>query len=147
GGPQGLRGLTVKLARDDVPIEGRVVDLEGKPMGGVTVRVLDLAAGKAEDLGPWVKALQTDPRESWMSYPQTRLDPAAAGLSAGVTTGADGRFRIAGAGRERLLTLRFEGPTIETREAFVMTRPGTTVHAARTRGQQDFVYATVHGAR
>src|SRR5262249_50564078 len=41
-----------------------------------------------------------------------------------ITTGADGRFTVRGIGRERAVTLLVEGPTIETREINVLTRPG-----------------------
>ena len=36
--------LTVTLAADDVPIAGRVLDLEGKPVAGVAVRVTEVCA-------------------------------------------------------------------------------------------------------
>jgi hypothetical protein len=46
-----------------------------------------------------------------------------------VTTGADGRFQIKGIGGERLAHLTISGPTIETRQVSVRTRPGETLHA------------------
>ena len=30
--------LTLRLVKDDVPIKGRVLDLEGRPIAGATVR-------------------------------------------------------------------------------------------------------------
>ena len=44
-----------------------------------------------------------------------------------VKTGADGRFLIAGIGRERVATLEIQGPTIETVQVVVRTRPGATI--------------------
>ncbi len=41
------RELTVRLARDDVPINGRLVNLEGRPVAGATVRVEGSPASKA----------------------------------------------------------------------------------------------------
>ena len=38
---------TVKLAVDDVPIEGRVIDLEGNPVAGATIEVGSIAEPKA----------------------------------------------------------------------------------------------------
>ena len=38
------RDVTLKLVRDDVPIVGRVVDLEGRPVPGVTIRPVGLCA-------------------------------------------------------------------------------------------------------
>src|SRR5262249_31626404 len=46
--------LTLQLAVDDVPITGQIVDLEGKPVPGATLRVLQINAAPGEDLGPWL---------------------------------------------------------------------------------------------
>jgi RNA polymerase sigma factor (sigma-70 family) len=40
--------LTLRLAKDDVPIQGRILDLEGKPIAGVTVRVDELSRSIAD---------------------------------------------------------------------------------------------------
>src|SRR5205807_1804948 len=48
-------------------------------------------------------------------------------------TDAEGRFRLKGIGRERLVSLRIEGPTIVATELWAMTRPGTEVRAASWR--------------
>src|SRR5262249_37790721 len=48
--------LSVQRVTDDVPITGQVVDLQGKPVAGATVRVLEIMAAAKEDLGPWLKA-------------------------------------------------------------------------------------------
>ena len=47
-------------------------------------------------------------------------------------TGADGRFLIAGIGRERVATLEIQGPTIETVLVAVRTRPGATIRVPGT---------------
>jgi hypothetical protein len=48
-------------------------------------------------------------------------------------TGADGRFRLRGIGRERIAALRLQAPSIVTTELFVMTRPGDTIRVAKYR--------------
>src|SRR5262249_43624337 len=54
----------------------------------------------------------------------TRLSSAAfATLFPPVQTGADGRFQINGIGRERVASLRIEGPAIATQQVKAMTRP------------------------
>ena len=35
--------LTLRLEKDDVPIKGRVLDLEGRPVAGATVRLVRLS--------------------------------------------------------------------------------------------------------
>jgi RNA polymerase sigma factor (sigma-70 family) len=123
--PADAAQVTLKLVRDDVPINGRVVDLEGRPIPAVTVRVMCLIPLRTEDLQPWLNALRKNKDGGLLwKHQGAELYPQTVGLEKPVVTGADGRFRLAGIGRERLVALRFEGPTIETRGAYAMTRPG-----------------------
>ncbi len=50
--PEARADVTLQLVRDDVPIEGRILDLEGHPVPGATVTTDDIAATPAEDLTP-----------------------------------------------------------------------------------------------
>ena len=34
--------LTLRLSRDDVPIEGRVIDIQGRPVAGVSIDVKEV---------------------------------------------------------------------------------------------------------
>jgi RNA polymerase sigma factor (sigma-70 family) len=127
GNPAPRTDLTVRLARDDAPLTGRIVDLEGKPIAGVTVRVQGVVAPSAGDLDAFVKALED--KELFPAIFQHTFGPLKGreGRNLGspfptVTTGADGRFAIRGIGRERLAALRIEGPTIVTRDVYAMTR-------------------------
>ena len=63
-----------------------------------------------------------------------------------VTTGPDGTFRIDGIGRERVATLQFEGPTIETKRAEVRTRPGETIRVPGWKGFANANLITIYGA-
>src|SRR5262249_12852267 len=56
--------LTLRLAKDDVPVQGRILDLEGKPIPGVTVRVEELSTPLAGDLTPWLQALEANTQDS-----------------------------------------------------------------------------------
>ncbi len=133
-GPAWIRELTLddpdgnrlELVADDVPIAGRLIDLEGRPLPDVTVRVVQVDATPTEDLSPWLSATRRDPDAVhpffWMF---TRSLPA--GLSVLIPpaeTGSDGRFLLRGAGRERIVSLLIEGPRIQTRVLQVMTRVG-----------------------
>jgi RNA polymerase sigma factor (sigma-70 family) len=145
--PKALRNVTLKLVKDDVPLVGRVVDLEGKPIKGVTVRILSFAANDHEDLKPWVEALQTKKEVYSFHYPRTTLDPAVVGLTQSVVSGADGKFRLTGIGRERLVELRFEGPTIETHDEYAMTRPAPTIQVPRQKDGPESGVSVFHGSR
>jgi RNA polymerase sigma factor (sigma-70 family) len=140
-----LKNVTVKLVKD-VPITGRVVDLQGKPIAGVTVRVRSLAANDTEDLKLWVEALQTK-KEIWGEhYPRITLDAILPNLTRSATTDADGKFLLAGFGRERLVGMRFEGQTIETIDVYALTRPGPTLEVLRQKEQPRFGSYVFYGS-
>jgi RNA polymerase sigma factor (sigma-70 family) len=145
--PEALKDVTLKLVKDDVPIEGRVVDLEGHPIPGATVRVLGFGANASEDLKPWLDAIQKQKElVHGDHYPGNGLDPAVVGLTKPVVTAADGKFRITGIGRERVVELRFEGPGIETRDVYAMTHQGPTVEAPHSKESPAFGRFLLYGA-
>jgi RNA polymerase sigma factor (sigma-70 family) len=110
--PETAGDLTLRLVKDDVQIRGRVLDLQGKPVAGATVRIDDeLLVPAGGGNGP-VGADLTGLRSAGFA----RMFPP-------VKTGADGRFQVAGVGRERVATLRVEGPTIATQQVKAVTRP------------------------
>jgi hypothetical protein len=86
--------LTLRLAKDDVPVRGRVRDLEGRPVAGASVEVV--LTGELEV-------------HSW------------AGLPEKITTDKDGRFTLTGLGRGRSVRLLITGPTIEFKVVDVTT--------------------------
>jgi hypothetical protein len=108
--------VTLQLVKDDVPIEGRIVDLEGRPVPGATVTTEEIIATPVEDLTPIIRSgMRGD-------GPGKFLAPSIAGLPQTLTTDRDGRFHVAGIGRERIVSLRITGPTIQTNDIYVMTR-------------------------
>jgi RNA polymerase sigma factor (sigma-70 family) len=144
--PEQAKDATLKLVKDDVPLRGRVVDLDGKPITGVSVRVKSLQASSGEDLGAWEKRLRAKKELYSQDGPHTYLDLPAAGIARTARTDADGRFRLTGFGRERLVWLRFSGPTIEIADVAVRTRPGDTYTVPQMRGEPRFGSYTIYGA-
>jgi RNA polymerase sigma factor (sigma-70 family) len=136
GKPVRQTDLTLHLAADDVPVSGRVIDLQGQPVAGVTVRLQALFWSPQGNLSAWLRDLQ----ERKLAYPTLRqhlvsLEGGWMGRDLGkvfppAVTGPDGRFRLPGVGRERVAALRIEGPTIVVTELFAMTRPGSMIQAA-----------------
>ena len=125
-------GLDLRLAADDVPIAGRLIDMEGHPVAGVAVRVIQLDATPEGDLTRWLGEIAPmasgDTASGFRAFHRfTRSLPAAlAALIRPSTTGSDGRFRLTGPGSERLVSLLIQGPKIETQVLNVMTRRGAS---------------------
>src|SRR5262249_49145833 len=122
--------LTLRLAKDDVPIQGRILDLQGKPIPGVTVRVDALSMPTPGDLTPWLKALEAYPQDGYPiehRFLETVHLREATPIFPTVVTDAEGRFQLKGIGRERLVALSLEGPTIVRSRVSVRTRPGKKI--------------------
>jgi RNA polymerase sigma factor (sigma-70 family) len=114
--PEAGADVTLRLVKDDVPIEGRVLDLDGRPVPGATITTDEILATPGEDLTPVVASGGRG------DVPEKYLAASVAGLPRTLTTDHDGRFRLAGVGRERAVSLKVSGPTIQTSEIHVMTR-------------------------
>ncbi len=151
GGINEAKDVTLRLVRDDVPIVGRVVDLEGRPIAGVTIRPVQLSAYPNEDLAPWEAAMaraKDIASNEAMRLPSQGLELFRWRDELAVTTDADGRFRFIGIGRERVVSLWIEGPTIATSFAGVhaRTRPGPTYRLAMQPDQPELGTLVFHGA-
>lgn len=110
--------LSLKLSSDDVPVKGRVTDLEGKPVAKAKVTIKAISTGDLKKVweswprGPYV-ALRAADKELW--------SPGLAELPESVTAADDGKFEIKGVGRGRLLGLVIEGKGVETAACRVVT--------------------------
>ena len=81
----------LKLVEDDVPVRGRVLDLQGRPVPG---------RGSG-----WLSSRSAGDRTIW--------SPTWKGLPKDLKTDKDGRFVLKGLGRDRSVLLHISGPTIE----------------------------------
>jgi RNA polymerase sigma factor (sigma-70 family) len=119
--------VTLQLARDDVPLRGRVVDLEGKAVPGAVVTVKSIRPTAAYTGEAIYQALVGElyvapPPGSDLIRLNTRF-AACAGVPAKVVADKDGRFEINGIGRTRMVCLSFRANGIETAVARVLTLP------------------------
>jgi len=141
--------LTLQLIADDVPISGRLIDLEGRPVAGVIVKVLDVRAPAKASLDDWLKELE-EKKELYNlegAFLPNRLEAQPEPpIIAPVTTGPDGKFRIEGIGRERVSTLQLDGAAIETKQVDVRTRPGATIRVPGYKGGTNPDLITIYGA-
>jgi protocatechuate 3,4-dioxygenase beta subunit len=108
-----------KIPARDIPIAGRIVDLEGRPTPGVTVKVAEILRAKGGDLTPWLEAVrQGEP--PWVAYRYLEQDKEKPPGKA--ETDAQGRFHIDGLGAEKVVYLLIEGPTVAHTQFAVVTR-------------------------
>jgi RNA polymerase sigma factor (sigma-70 family) len=140
-----LTDVTVQLGKE-VPITGRVVDLQGQPLAGVSVQVRSVRCrADGGDLNAFVEALRAKKNAQDPHWPGLWLDPARLDLPQPAVTGADGKFRLAGLSGECLVGLRFSGPTIETAEVYALTRPAPTIVTPRSRDRPELGNLVYHG--
>ncbi|SIO28293.1 RNA polymerase sigma factor, sigma-70 family [Singulisphaera sp. GP187] len=148
--PDAGRDLTIRLAAD-LPIEGQVVDTEGRPVAGASVRTTSLWSSLKENLDPWLAAIKAKESELYAAqykYLNIRFPLAdrAVGAIPSTTTDSQGRFRLTGIGRERLAELRIEAPTIRIMEVEVLTRRCDPVQTLTDPRFVDSRLITYHGA-
>jgi RNA polymerase sigma factor (sigma-70 family) len=110
---------TVGLVADGPPIEGHLIDLEGRPVAGARVQLRRLWYTADMDLPTLIEKNRAGTiRGIWEG-----LRP----LSTTKTTTAidrDGRFRLTSIGRDRVAELLVSGPTVATTVLYAMSRPG-----------------------
>jgi hypothetical protein len=114
--------ITLKLV-EDLPIRGRVIDLEGRPIAGTTVKIGAPQAADNEDLTAWIDGIKAG-ELPWTVYKKAdrSVEPRLAGTPTAATTDAKGMFEIRGVGRERIVSLTFEGETVAIQRS--VTRRG-----------------------
>ncbi len=112
----GTDDITMRLVKDDVPITCRVLDLEGRPVVGATVRVI---WADVVDLKPWLDDPKRVDLKKTNGLHVSMLDGPTE-----VKTGKDGRVRLTGFGRDRVAHLWIRGEGLENTDVEVITRTG-----------------------
>jgi protocatechuate 3,4-dioxygenase beta subunit len=107
-------------------ITGRIIDLEGHPIAGVTVKPGAVHVPKTGDLAPWLDTARGG-GSAYAAYQHTQWHADSPATATRVTTtDKDGRFRIEGIGAERIVNLTLQGDAIAYNEITVVTRNITT---------------------
>ncbi|WP_422924006.1 sigma-70 family RNA polymerase sigma factor [Singulisphaera sp. PoT] len=125
--------LMIPLVKDDVPITGQVVDLEGRPVAGASLRLMQINASPEENLGPWIEATRAKQGDRYR-LEQEYLSRITIAPVRRTVTNAEGRFRLDGIGNDRLATVLLDGPTIASQYLHVMTRAGQTLELPAREG-------------
>ena len=137
---------------DDVAIDGRVQNLEGQAVAGVTVRVIGLYQPKGADLGAWYDDVKDGKLGQQLIYDHLGafesdelIDGVLNPLYPPLTTGKDGSFKLKGIGRERIALVRIEGEAIETSDVMLMTRDVTAVLPTPVKQQNNGLPKSAQG--
>ena len=113
--------LTLKIA-PPLPIKGRLVDLQGKPIPNAKVQVVSVADPQNGDLTASYNAYRVNPVWTWDSQ-TAHLEGTAMGAPKDTITDSDGRFELNGVGLHRIVSLRFDKEGIESARVVVFADP------------------------
>ncbi|HKB04625.1 MAG TPA: sigma-70 family RNA polymerase sigma factor [Gemmataceae bacterium] len=127
GMPESFKDRTLKLDKDDVPLENRFLDLEGKPIAGVTARCVAVIVSPNNNLGIWLKDIKENKLVGGATTPGMPIPVAQLGLTQSATSDKDGRIKLTGIGRGRVAFVRIDGPGIESHMVWIMTANHDTV--------------------
>jgi protocatechuate 3,4-dioxygenase beta subunit len=134
--------LVLQLKSGDVPIEGRILNLEGQPVNGAMVRLHHVS-----DQAKPLNSLGIEGGDlSYLSRQSRPLLPGFVASGGGwIETDPQGKFRIAGVGADRTAVLQIRGPGLAISEIEVATRP----QEIESRAFQSYleVRRTVYGAK
>ena len=105
-----------------VHVTGRILNIEGRPVRGVIIRVSAVARAKEGDLSAWIETLQRG-RIYAANVLLERIRPIDTGWPQLTTkTDIEGRFVLPELDAERIVTLTAQGSTIATVNLTVVTR-------------------------
>jgi hypothetical protein len=122
----------VTLVEEGPPVEGRIVDLEGRPVAGASVHTARFWYDGRGNIAGWIaKARNGAVGNLWQGLENLSFDAISPGLGHGASerlvtiaasTGADGRFKLTGIGRDRIADLIISGTGIATTQVFAFNR-------------------------
>ncbi len=139
--------LSLRLVKD-VPIKGRILNAEGRPVAGAKLRVQLVKFFGVNGLDKYLEYRRAHGYDRAASQGDSVWGPLP-GQPTEITSDTAGRFTLTGVGRERLVAFYItSGASIQHGRPFeVMTRTADTVRGVTVPGQpQGSIYGNVYGA-
>jgi RNA polymerase sigma factor (sigma-70 family) len=137
--------LLLRLVDDSVPITGRILDLQGKPVVGATIKRGRIKAEGTDNVDSYLNLLRAEPKlAADHRFAKEFWNNPLPGQPTSVKTDAEGRFKLSGVGRDRIVELAIEAPTIQSATITAMTRPSATVSSPPKTST--VVAKTIYGA-
>jgi RNA polymerase sigma factor (sigma-70 family) len=118
----GTLEATVKLVKD-LPVEGRVIDTEGKPVAGAIVAVNSVLAPAEGKLDEFLTGWKNEWNDA-LRLINDRMYMPLESLHGGGKTDKDGKFALKGIGAERIAVVEVSGRGYAKATVYVVTRAG-----------------------
>jgi RNA polymerase sigma factor (sigma-70 family) len=112
----------IKLVKD-LPVVGRVVDTEGKPVAGAAVRVMAIFVPKDGKLDAFMTSWKNDWNDA-LRLIESRLYMPLDTFHGSGKTDTDGKFTLAGLGAERVAQVEVVAQGYSKANLYVLTRAG-----------------------
>ncbi len=120
---------TVMQLVEDIPIRGRVLDLEGHPVSGTRIKILSIRLPKTDSLSNWFESIESgENHETLYRHLPNRAVPRLLGILGELISGKDGTFELRGVGRERVASIAFQSEKVAYHEVEVATRNMSVIH-------------------
>lgn len=133
----GRKGVPIKLPAAGKPIRGRLVDIDGKPVVGATVRIRWFTDGDSDAFTRRDAAVRDSQNVEWrarVSKLLSIIEPSPLRHALPMAkTDSNGRFELRDIGPSRLFQLLVEGAQIESTEIIARNEPGEIVEVAADR--------------
>ena len=144
----GVGMKVLRLVKDDVPIRGRLIDIQGQPVAGARIQLVGILWHPSGKLDEWLDALKAEKVAYPVQYRMLRWwsSDDIPSVFPAVTTDREGRFILKGVGRERLVSLLIGDPKVESRYEFVATRNMPAMKFPDFDRQNQGHTITYHGA-
>ena len=114
--PEAAASGKIALPPAGPPIEGRLVDLEGRPIAGARLVSKNLFFPRDGTIAGWLTKLKAGgSRGIWREMENLSIEP-----NPSATTDLDGRFQLEGPGAGRVASLLLTGPTVATETLYVL---------------------------
>jgi RNA polymerase sigma factor (sigma-70 family) len=126
GGSRKDSDITLRLVAADVAVTGRILDLEGRPIQGITVELRWVGKNANGPIADWIKRF-VDVHEKGAWNNEDGLDiirPWGLGVPLNAMTDKDGRFKLTGIGNDRMATILVKSETTEELRLQLMAREG-----------------------
>ena len=115
--------VTLRLVKDE-PIVGRIVNTEGRPVSGASLSLTGIYVPANEKLDDYLKGGLSIFFDKLNDRTPKQLRVPLDGITGKVTTDKDGRFRILGAGGERIVLVTISGGGVVRSTLRIITRAG-----------------------